>query len=88
MRWEDQKQINEFGGLNNRKTELRAKVDALKVSRTLASRRAPSTCCSGHRTVSCRACTLMWSQKQLTDLEDAEEIVLMAEDKDGFPGVL
>ncbi|KAA0155796.1 hypothetical protein FNF27_03315 [Cafeteria roenbergensis] len=56
VRWEDQKQINEFGGLNNRRVELRAKVDSLK--------------------------------KQLTDLEDAEEAVLMAEDDGENPAVM
>lgn len=36
VRWEDQKQINEFGGLNNRRVELRAKVDSLKVRQQVA----------------------------------------------------
>lgn len=37
VRWEDQKQINEFGGLNTKRTEQRAKLDVLKVGLDVAT---------------------------------------------------
>jgi hypothetical protein len=75
VRWEDQKQINEFGGLNQRRVELKARRDVFKVRGG----------CEG---------LCVWfqgpveAQKQLTELEDAEEALMLLEESEEHPSIM
>ena len=75
VRWEDQKQINEFGGLNQMRVELRAKRDAIKVRAGTGK---------GGVVLAAR----LGVQKQLTDLEDAEEALMLVQEDGEHPSIM